>query len=145
MSDTLVTSEASIPYELRIVVRISSASPASANPAFASLVEFSTKLTASPVDCPAEIALYTFSAISVEAMPLVFESSNIDFSRSSIGTCVVSAIVLTFAIASSKSIAILPVETATPPIAAVAGMNFLPIPDTAEPALSNLPPMFSAC
>ena len=70
VSLTFVTSLASISYAFKIVVRISSELPASVNPAFASLVELVTKFTASPVFCPAEIASYTFPAISDDEIPV---------------------------------------------------------------------------
>ena len=53
-----------------IVVNTSKALPASANPAFASFVDFSTNASASTVFCPAEIALYTLSAISAALIPV---------------------------------------------------------------------------
>ena len=81
---------------------MSNASPASAKPAFANFVEFSTKFTASPVFCPAEIASYTLLAISLELMPVWFDRLRIALSRSPNGTWDKSAMVLTFAIASSR-------------------------------------------
>ena len=56
-SETFVTSLASIPYAFNTVDKISMVSDDSAKPAVASFVAAVTKLTASPVFCPAEIAL----------------------------------------------------------------------------------------
>ena len=57
MSDTFVTSLADMPYAFNIVVNTSNVLPESANPAVASFVDSLTKFTASPVFCPALIAL----------------------------------------------------------------------------------------
>jgi hypothetical protein len=138
--ETLSTSDASSPYAFIIVDRTSSASPVSAKPALARSVAFDTKFTASPVFCPALIALYTFSAISPASTPVLSDNCLICFSRSEIGTSVVSAMVETLAIPSSKSQAIfvsaVPVAAATPET----GMSFFPTPSTLPPYSSIFAP-----
>ncbi|GFI45776.1 hypothetical protein IMSAGC019_01089 [Lachnospiraceae bacterium] len=106
MSETSVTFSASSPYALRIVVRMSSVSPDSANPAVASFVDSLTKFTASAVSCPALMALYTLSAMSPAAIPVSFDRPMIASSISSTDITPSSMMVDTLALASSKSTAI---------------------------------------
>ena len=110
---------AELPYAFMTVVRTSTDVAASVNPAFASFVDSVTKATASPVDCPADIAEYTLSAISDAATPVSLDRSRIALCKSSIGTCDVSAMVLTFAIDVSKSEASLAVAVPIPIIGVV--------------------------
>ena len=117
-----------------MVVSTSKAAPASAKPAFASLVELVTKFTASPVFCPAEMALYTLSAISLAEMPVWEDRESICERSSSRGTSVVSAMVLTFAMASSKSTADTAAAVPIPTTAAERGIIVLP-------AAVSFPPM----
>ena len=70
--------------------------------------------------------MYTFSAISPAAIPVSLDKSSIAFFISSIGISVSSAIVDTLAIESSKSVAIFPVATPSPVMAAVTGMSLFP-------------------
>ena len=93
---------------MRIVVNTSNVFPDSANPAVANFVDSLTKFTASPVFCPALIALYTLSAISPAAIPVSFDKLRIASDMSSTDITLSSIIVDTFAISSSKSIAIFP-------------------------------------
>ena len=134
MSDTSVTFSASNPYAFNIVVNISSVSEDSANPAVASFVDSRTKLTASPVSCPALIALYVLSAISETAIPVSFDNSIIESDMSSTDITLVSIIVDTFAISSSKSVAILPAAIPNEPIPADTTDNFFPNFSTFSPA-----------
>ena len=118
-SETLVTSDASMPYAFRAVVRMSVAAAESVKPALASFRDSLTKLTASPVSCPADMALYTLSAMSANATPVSFESSVIWFFNVSRGTAVVSAIVDSFAIESSNPDAMVAITVPIPTIGAV--------------------------
>ena len=97
ISETVETFDASMPYAFKMVVNTSSVCELSANPAFASFVELATKLTASPVFCPAEMALYTSSAMADDAIPVVLESCMISLESCSSGTAFKSAMVATFA------------------------------------------------
>ena len=101
ISDTVLTLSALMPYAFNTVVNTSSVCELSANPAFANFVLFVTKFTASPVFCPADIALYTSSAMALAAIPVLFDSSIICCDNVPSGTSCVSAMVPTFAIAFS--------------------------------------------
>ena len=59
-----------MPYALSVVVKVSTAVSMSVNPAFASVFASDTKVTASAVSCPAEIAEYAASEISEALTPV---------------------------------------------------------------------------
>ena len=137
MSDTLVTSVAFNLYAFNMVVKIFNVSPDSANPAVASFVELDTKLTASPVFCPAEMALYTSSATFPTAIPVSFDRSIMASFISDTDISFVSMIVDTFAISSSKSTAIFPAATPATVTAADTLDTFFPVFSIFSPAFSH--------
>ena len=139
-SETCVTSLASMPYAFNTVLKMSIVSLLSAKPAVASFVACVTKFTASPVLCPAEIALYTLSAISVAAIPVWLDKSRIAVSISSKLTSVSSIMVPTLASAVSKLTAIVADTVPTPAIAVVIPIIFSPAPFILPPAVSIFSP-----
>ena len=136
MSISLICSVslASRPYAFKDVVSMSVAAAVSVKPAFASLLALATKVTASAVFTPPDMALYTDSAISFADCPVSSDSLSMAELISSIDITLESAIVDTLAIASSKLDAL--AITAVPTAAAVAltGLSFSPTPVIFSPA-----------
>ena len=87
--------------------------------------------------------MYTLSAISVAAIPVSSDRFRMAVSKSLMGTSVSSAMVETFAMASSKLLAMVPATVPIPVIAVVTGIIFFPRLVDVSPIFPKAFPTFS--